>query len=291
MKPALFDYHRADDVEHAVSLLAGDPGSMILAGGQSLLAAMNFRLAAPSRLIDITRIPGLDRIEVTGAGVKVGAAVRHRALERHDGAHAINPLIRAAQAHVAHVPIRNRGTVVGSLCHADAAAEMPLILLLCDGWVELEGADGQRQIPAEAFFRTHLTTARDAGEMATGAVFPPLPDAAGWSFAEFARRKGDYAIAAVGAIIVIGASGKVSEARLAACGISGRPVRLAAAEAALVGHAPDAAAAAAAGQAAAGRVDAADDTIATSAYRRHLVAALTERVVAEAAARAQGGTA
>ncbi len=263
---------------------------MILAGGQSLVAAMNFRLAAPSRLIDITRIPDLDRIAVTAEGVAVGAAVRHRTLERHDGAHAVNPLIRAAQAHVAHVPIRNRGTVVGSLCHADAAAEMPLVLLLCDGWVELEGPGGNRRIPAEQFFRMHLTTARASDELATRAVFPALPPDAGWAFAEFARRKGDYAIAAVGAIVQCDAGGRITRARLAACGISSKPVRLGRAEAALAGGTADATAAAEAGRAAATHVDAADDSIATAAYRRHLVAALTERVVAEAAARARRGT-
>jgi CO/xanthine dehydrogenase FAD-binding subunit len=291
VKPALFDYHRPDSIAGAVRLLAEDPGGMILAGGQSLVAAMNFRLAAPSRLIDITRIPGLGAIEVTTEGVGVAAAVRHRQLERHAGAHAVNPLLRAALAHVAHVPIRNRGTTVGSLCHADAAAEMPLVLLLCDGWVEAEGPAGSRRIPAAEFFRMHLTTARAADEVVTRAMFPALPPDSGWAFAEFARRRGDYAIAAVGAILRLDAAGRVAEARLAACGISSRPIRLVEAEAALAGTDAGAAAAAAAGRAAAGRVDAADDTIATAAYRRHLVAALTERVVAEAATRAMKGTA
>src|SRR5690606_31578966 len=135
--------------------------------------------------------------------------------------------------YVAHVPIRNRGTTVGSLCHADAAAEMPMILLLSEGWVTAAGPGGQRQIPAAEFFEFHMTTSRQADEMIVSATFPALPSGAGYAFAEFARRKGDYAVAAVGAILECDADGKVTTARLAACGIASRPVRLSEAEAKL----------------------------------------------------------
>lgn len=261
---------------------------MILAGGQSLIPAMNFRLASPAALIDINRIPELRAIDIVDGNVRVGAAVRHRDLEQSEAAFRANPLIRAALRHVAHVPIRNRGTTVGSLCHADAAAEMPMLLVLTGGWVSAAGSGGRRDIPAEDFFQFHMTTSREPDEVIVSATFPGLPAGAGHAFAEFARRKGDYAIAAVGAIIQFDAGGRVSAARLAACGVASRPVRLPGAEAAIVGTALSQADIAAAGGATADAVTAPDDQNATTAYRRHLLAALTRRVIAEAAAKARG---
>lgn len=286
MKPPLFDYVVARSAEDVVRHLVEIPGAMILAGGQSLLPAMNFRLASPVALIDISRIAGLSAITVADGAVTVGAAVRHRDLEQNEGAFAANPLLRAALAHVAHVPIRNRGTTVGSLCHADAAAEMPLLLVLTGGRVTALGPSGARAIEAEDFFQFHMTTAREPDEMIVSASFPALAEGAGWGFAEFARRKGDYAIAAVGAIVEKDAAGRIASARVAACGIASTPLRLAGAEAAVVGTGLAEADLAAAGEAAKDAVTAPDDPNATQAYRRHLVAALTRRVLAEAAQRA-----
>ncbi|MEW9806018.1 xanthine dehydrogenase family protein subunit M [Mesorhizobium sp. ZMM04-5] len=283
MKPPLFDYLVARSSDEAVRLLSEHPGAMILAGGQSLIPAMNFRLASPATLIDINRIPDLSSIDIIDGNVRVGAAVRHRDLEQSDAAFAANPLLRAALHHVAHVPIRNRGTTVGSLCHADAAAEMPMILLLSGGWVTAAGPSGRREIAADEFFEFHMTTSRGEDEMIVSATFPALPAGAGHAFAEFARRKGDYAIAAVGAIIERGADGKVSAARLAACGIASRPVRLPDVEAAIVGTALSDADVALAGERAKEAVTAPDDNNATTAYRKHLLASLTRRVVREAA--------
>jgi len=287
VKPPLFEYIVAGSTSEAVRCLAEYPGAMILAGGQSLIPAMNFRLASPSALIDISRIPELGAIEVVDGAVKVGASVRHRDLEQSDAAFRANPLIRAALHHVAHVPIRNRGTTVGSLCHADAAAEMPMVLLLSGGWVTARGSSGERDIAAEDFFQFHMTTSREADEVIVSATFPAVPDGAGYAFAEFARRKGDYAIAAVGAILELDASGSVNNARLAACGISSRPVRLVEAEKAIAGTRLSAADLGAAGDAAKLQVTTEDDPNATAAYRRHLLAALTRRVLIEAAARAR----
>ncbi|MBX3582226.1 MAG: xanthine dehydrogenase family protein subunit M [Rhizobiaceae bacterium] len=283
MKPPLFDYLVARSSEEAVKLLSEYPGAMILAGGQSLIPAMNFRLAAPAALIDINRISDLRRIDIVDGNVRVGAAVRHRDLEQNDAAFAANPLLRAALYHVAHVPIRNRGTTVGSLCHADAAAEMPMVLLLTGGWVTAEGPSGQRDIPAEEFFEFHMTTSREADEMIVSATFPGLPTGAGHAFAEFARRKGDYAIAAVGAIVERGADGVISSARIAACGISSRPVRLSEVEAALVDTKLSDDDIHRAGELAKQSVTAPDDAHATTAYRQHLLASLTRRVVRQAA--------
>ena len=289
VKPPLFDYLVARSSEEAVRLLSENPGAMILAGGQSLIPAMNFRLASPPALIDINRIADLKTIDIVDGNVRVGAAVRHRDLEQSEAAFKANPLLRAALRHVAHVPIRNRGTTVGSLCHADAAAEMPMILLLADGWVTAAGASGRRDITADQFFEFHMTTSREPDEMIVSATFPALPSGAGYAFAEFARRKGDYAIAAVGAILEYGADGAVTAARLAACGIASRPVRLAEVEAALVGKKLADDTIQAAGELAKDAVTAADDTNATTAYRRHLLAALTRRVIRDAAKQTREG--
>jgi len=284
VKPPLFDYLVARSSDEAVRLLTENPGAMILAGGQSLIPAMNFRLASPSALIDINRIADLRNIDIVDGNVRVGAAARHRDLEQSEAAFKANPLLRAALHYVAHVPIRNRGTTVGSLCHADAAAEMPMVLLLSDGWVTAAGPARRRDIPANEFFEFHMTTSRGADEMIVSATFPALPKGAGYAFAEFARRKGDYAIAAVGAIIER-KGGKVTAARLAACGIASRPVRLSDAETAIVGTELSDADVSKAADATKDVVTAPDDANATTAYRQHLLASLTRRVIREAAAK------
>jgi carbon-monoxide dehydrogenase medium subunit len=283
VKPPLFDYMVARSSEEAVRLLSENPGAMILAGGQSLIPAMNFRLAAPPALIDINRIADLRSIDIVDGNVRVGAAVRHRDVEQSEEAFRANPLLRAALHYVAHVPIRNRGTTVGSLCHADAAAEMPMVLLLSGGWVTAAGPSGTRDIAAEDFFEFHMTTSREAEELIVSATFPGLPASAGHAFAEFARRKGDYAIAAAGAILERDPDGKVTNARLAACGVSSRPVRLMEAEAAIVGTSLSEQDVARAGEATKQAVTAPDDANATTAYRQHLLAGLTRRVIREAA--------
>lgn len=287
MKPPVFDYLVAHSTGEAVRYLAEYPGGMILAGGQSLIPAMNFRLAAPAALIDINRIAELRKIEVADGLIHVGAGVRHRDLEESDEAYRANPLIRQAMHYVAHVPIRNRGTTVGSLCHADAAAEMPMVLLLTGGWVTAEGANGRRTIPADEFFQFHMTTTREPDEMIVGATFPALPEGAGHAFAEFARRKGDYAIAAVGAILQLDGEGTVTDARLAACGIASRPVRLIEVEETVIGSRLTDPQLKSAGEAATLQVTTQDEPNITAAYRRHLLAALTRRVLVEAAGKAQ----
>jgi carbon-monoxide dehydrogenase medium subunit len=286
MKPALFDYHAPASVDEAIALLARVDGAMILAGGQSLIPAMNMRLASPAALIDIQRIPGLAAISVANGMISVGAMVRHRQLELDPAVHKANPLIREAMAHVAHVPIRNRGTVVGSLCHADAAAEMPLLLLLLGGSVVARSPAGTRVIPASEFFAFHMTTTRNPDEMIVEARFPALPQGAGYAFEEFTRRHGDYAIAAVGVTLAKAPDGSLAEVALAACGVSSRPVRLTAAEAVLKGRALTKDVLDKAAQAAAEAVTAEDDIHATAAYRKHLVGVLVKRAVHKAAQRA-----
>jgi len=286
MKPPLFEYSAPRTLPEAIALLQADAGAMVLAGGQSLVPAMNLRLATPSRLVDIQHIAELSRISVADGTIVVGAMVRHRDLELDEAAHRANPLIRAALADVAHIPIRNRGTVVGSLCHADAAAEMPLVLLLTDGSVVAAGPGGRREIAAEEFFQFHMTTSLARDEIVVEARFSALPQKAGWAFEEFTRRHGDYAIAAIGAIVTKAADGRAARVLLAACGIGSRPLRLTEAEEVLMGTRLATADLETAGEAAKAAVTTADDMHATKAYRRHVLAALLHRTVAAAAARA-----
>jgi carbon-monoxide dehydrogenase medium subunit len=290
MKPPVFDYRAPSTVEEAVAILAGDSDAMVLAGGQSLIPAMNFRLANPSLLIDLQHIESLKGVTIADGHILVRAIVRHRDLELDSEVGQANPLIAEVLGHVAHIPIRNRGTVVGSLCHADAAAEMPMLLTLLGGSVLVQGPEGRREIAADDFFQFHLTTSRRREEIALAARFPVLAPDAGWAFDEFTRRHGDYAIAGVGVVLRLGPDGGARQIRLAACGIAQRPLRLTEAEAILEGTTLGDADLKAAGQAAAEAVTAPDDMHATTAYRRRLVATLVRRMVVKAAARARDRT-
>lgn len=287
MKPPLFRYQAPRTLKEAVVALASDPDAMVLAGGQSLLPAMNFRLANPSLLVDIQHVAELKGIAIEGGQIIVKAMTRHRELELDERVRAANPLLNEAMAHVAHIPIRNRGTVVGSLCHADGAAEVPLVLVLLGGSVLVEGPAGRREIAADEFFRFHLTTTRRRDEIAVEARFPVLRADSGSAFDEVTRRHGDYAIAGVGAVVRMNADGRASEVRLAACGVTSRPIRLPEAEKLLNGTALSEADLKAAGRAAAEAVTAPDDMHASNAYRRRAVATLVRRMAAKAATRAR----
>src|SRR5438552_12936633 len=190
MKPSIFAYKAPTTVDEAVHLLAGDADAVVLAGGQTLLPAMNFRASNPSLLVDIQHIPSLRGIDVNDDGIVVKAMTRHREFELDANVLRVNPLIAETMQHVSHVPIRNRGTVVGSLCHADPSAEMPLILLLLAGSVIAHGSAGRREIAAADFFRSFLTTARSQDEIIVEARFPALSPGAGWAFDEVTRRQG-----------------------------------------------------------------------------------------------------
>jgi CO/xanthine dehydrogenase FAD-binding subunit len=289
MKPSLFSYAAPDSVAEAIEILSNDPGAMILAGGQSLLPAMNFRLASPTQLVDIRNVAGLSELTVEGDLITVGAMVRHRDIELDEHVYAANPLIREAMRFVAHAPIRNRGTLVGSLCHADAAAEMPLILVLTGGSVAAQGPNGSRDIPADDFFQFHMTTARSSDEVIVRATIPALPDGAGYAFNEFSRRKGDYAIAAVGVIVSLDRAGTVTRAAIGACGIGSRPLRLEACEALAVGSSLEDADAKTIAAASGDYVTTPDDIHATTAYRQHLLSGLLRLSLSEARDRARRG--
>ncbi|WP_027582690.1 FAD binding domain-containing protein [Bradyrhizobium sp. Ai1a-2] len=286
MKPSIFGYQAPASIEEAISILAGDPDAVVLAGGQTLLPAMNFRAANPSTLVDIQHVADLRGIEVGTEIIVVKAMTRHREFELDAAVARVNPLVAEVMQHVAHVPIRNRGTVVGSLCHADPSAEMPLLLVLLGGSVIAQGPSGRREIAAEDFFQSFLTTARERDEIITEARFPVLPKAAGWAFDEVTRRHGDYAIAGVGCVLSLDDRGRASRVQLAACGIADTPVRLRDAENVLTGTVLDASDLDAAVAASTAAVTQPDEMHVSQTYRRRALGTLIRRMVTTAAQRA-----
>jgi carbon-monoxide dehydrogenase medium subunit len=288
VKPAPFTYVRARTLDEAVAWLARGGGeARILAGGQSLVPLMNMRLVRPATVVDINAVPGLAQIQATAAGgVRLGALVRHADLAAAPLARARAPLLAVAAAHVGHRAIRNRGTLGGSLAHADPAAELPAAALALDARVIVAGPRGERAIAAAEFFHGLFATALGGDEVLTAVELAAPPE--GWGFAEVARRAGDFALAGVAAALR-GGAGTCREARLVAFGAGDRPLRLPPAETLLRGAPVDDALARRAGEAAAAACAPADDVHASAAYRRHLVAVLTERALREAWQRLAAG--
>ena len=299
MKPPAFEYHRPATVAEALAALAevGHDGK-VLAGGQSLVPLLNMRLAAPAHLVDINRLAELAYVRTTQDAVRVGAVARHAEVEHDAAARGAVPLLAQALAQLAHPTIRNRGTVVGSLVHADPAGELPAVLALLGGVVEVAAAGngGGRAVPAAEFFVGPLESALRPGELATAAVFPRPPAGSGSAWVEVARRAGDYALCGVGALVTLDPDRRVRAARAALCSVGPAPVTVDLGDA-LAGRPHDAADWAAAGALAAARVDPDGDIHASAAYRRHLAGVLTARAARAAAANAaagpdgQGGTA
>lgn len=284
VKPAPFAYHRPDSVTEAVSMLR-DLGSdaKVLAGGQSLLPMMSMRLASPLALVDINRLQALDYVRADPDGVRVGALARHSTVESDPASVAVQPLLRQALRLVAHPTIRNRGTTVGSLAHADPSGEMTAVLALLDGSVRIARADGDRVVEARDFFVGPLESAVGPGELAVEAFFPALATRAGTSFVEVARRHGDYAVCGVGALVELDDELRVSAARIAFISVSPTPLVLdvtPALRGAPAGEVDRDAVAALAR----GGVEPEGDIHATAAYRRHLAGVLAARATVDAAA-------
>ncbi|MGE5268345.1 MAG: FAD binding domain-containing protein [Thiohalocapsa sp.] len=286
MKPPPFDYRRPATLAEAAALL-GEHGAdaKLLAGGQSLMPLLNFRLLRPALLIDINRLCELDFIRDDGSRLRIGALTRHHALETSPLVAARFPVLAAAMTHVAHLAVRNRGTIGGSLAHADPAAELPMLAMLLDAEIRTTSAAGGRMHAARDFFGGPLTTVLTDDEIVTEITLPALPPRTGWGFAEVALRHGDFAIAAVGAVLTV-ADGKIAQIRVAATGVGETPLRLAAVETLLVGRRVDAGAIEEAASRAGAAVTPPSDLHASADYRRHLVGVLTERVLAEAHRRA-----
>lgn len=289
MKPPAFAYVAPETLDDAAALLAeyGDEAKVI-AGGQSLVPMLNFRLLNPSLLIDIRQLASLDGVEPGGASVRIGALTRHRVLETSPVIGAQFPVLAAAMTHVAHLAIRNRGTIGGSLCHADPAAELPAIAVLLNARISVARQGGKRTVDAVEFFEGALCPAIDDDELVTHIDFPLLPRGAGWGFHEFSRRAGDFGIA--GAAATVARSGdRARDVRIALLGVSETPVRMDAAEELLAGTSfPPDAVAAAIGDIR-DRIEFGDDLHASADYRRHLAGILVERALRDAWARADGG--
>jgi CO/xanthine dehydrogenase FAD-binding subunit len=287
MKPAPFTYHRAGSVEEALSLLAdGGWEAKLLAGGQSLVPAMNFRLAQPAILVDLNPIPDLEYIREEGDAIRLGALVRHAGLEHSDLIARRLPLITETMPHVAHPQIRNRGTLGGTIAHADPAAELPAVMLVLGARLVLQGPGGRRTLDAADFFTGLFGTALEEGEMIVEVEVPLPAPRTGAAFDEIARRHGDYGLAGCAASLTLDEEGAVSSARISLLGVSDAPVLAAEAAAVLAGRRPDAAVVQEAASTAAAAIDPPSDIHASADYRRRLVEVLIRRLLPLAAARA-----
>ncbi|HEX6937718.1 MAG TPA: FAD binding domain-containing protein [Actinomycetes bacterium] len=286
MKPSPFDYNAPESLEEALSVLARVGGDgKVLAGGQSLLPILNMRLAAPAHIVDINRVAELAYVRVEPDAVHVGALARHADVERDEAAHGALPLLRQALQLVAHPVIRNRGTTVGSLAHADPSGEMTAVLALTGGSVTAARQGATREIAAADFFAGPLESSLEPGELAVSARFPRFPGRTGTAFVEVARRHGDYAVCGLAAAVTLDASGAVESARAAYISMAPTPLVLDLTEA-VTGRTPAAADWSAAGEVAGGQVEPEADIHASVDYRRHLARVLTARALAEAAGRA-----
>jgi carbon-monoxide dehydrogenase medium subunit len=285
MKPAAFSYHAPKTVEEAVALLAelAPQDGRVLAGGQSLVPTMAFRLAKPAHLVDINGVDALHTLIVRGGKLVIGACVRHAAFQRPVCEGPLGTLLGEVVRHIAHYPIRNRGTFCGSLAHADPASEWALVVAALDGEVLAKSVRGERSIAARDFFKGIMTTALRDDELLIEARLPLLPADTRCGFYEFSRRAGDFALAAaVAAYRVEG--GTIVEPRLALGGVEAKPRRIAEAEQALAGSAPGDQAFRAAAAAAAAAVEPLEDAVNSADFRRDLVLAVARRALERAAA-------
>jgi len=286
MKPAAFEYIVSDSVDRAVASLAQAGGdAKIIAGGQSLVPMLNFRLLRPSVLVDINRIPDLAYVREDGNVIRVGALTRHHQLETSPLIAAHFPVLSEAMAHVAHLAIRNRGTIGGSLSHADPAAELPMMALLLDAELRIVSSAATRTVAARDFFRDALSVDLAEDEIVTEIVLPKLPPNTGWGFEEVARRSGDFALAAVAVTLAL-SDGRIAQARIAMTGVAPTARRVAEAERLLIGQRLDDGVGSDVIEAVRAAAEPPTDLHASSDYRRHLVGVLAARALAAAWSRA-----
>ena len=286
MKPPAFHYAAPATLAEALTWRAEDLDSVVLNGGQSLVATMNFRLSAPDLVIDLRNVRELDYVRVEGDWVRIGGTAKQRRVEEDSEVRAVQPLLHAALQYVAHPVIRNRGSICGSLAHADPSAELPTLFAMMRGQMTAAGPDGRRTIDAADFFEFIFTTALEHEELLVEAALPVLQPGEGWAFSEFARRHGDYAVAGVGATIRVGGDGTVTHSRLAACGIATVPAVLEECEAALVGRTAGPELFAQVAELAKESVTVSDDSTTSKAYRQHVLAGLVRKNLTAATQRA-----
>ena len=288
MKPAPFDYHAPTRLDEALQLLA-EHGSDAkpLAGGQSLVPAMNFRLAQPAVLVDLNGVAELAHVTWgRDGGLRLGAMTRQRVLERDRLVADQAPLLAEAVPHIAHAQIRNRGTVGGSLAHADPASELPAVMVALGARFRVRSLTGERWIPAAEFFIGLFTTTLESGELLVECEIPPRPARAGWGFEEAARRHGDYALAGVAAHLELADDGRCAEARVVLFGVGEGPTSSPSARDALLGEKATDGVVGAAAAAVAKDIEPSNDIHASAAYRHHLAQVLTGRALGRAFARA-----
>ncbi|MGH7905771.1 MAG: FAD binding domain-containing protein [Candidatus Binataceae bacterium] len=291
MKPPPFEYHEPRTINEALDLLARYGGeARPLAGGQSLVALMNFRLSAPSALIDLNRVAELSYIKEENGRLKFGAMTRQRQIEFSPLVAQKLPLMTEATAFIGHLPTRTRGTIGGSIAHADPSAEYPALVTALDGEMVIRGKSGERTVKPADFFQGFLTTAIQPGEILVEVTIPVTPPKSGWAFEEFARRHGDFAIVEVAAMVTLDGGGKCKAARLAASGVGATPVKLREVEEIIEKNGLGERALDEAASRASELVDPTTDLHASADYRRHLTRVLTKRALARAVARAQKGS-
>lgn len=289
MKPAPFEYYAPRTLEEALDLLAAREDAKPLAGGQSLMPALNFRLARPAALVDLGNIAELRYVRRDNGTLLLGAMTRHVTLEHDESVAAAAPLVREAMPHVAHPQIRNRGTLGGSLAHADPAAELPAVMVTLGATFVVRSRSGERTVQAAEFFTGLFATALAPGELLVEVRVPVLSPRTGWAFDEVARRHGDFALAGVAAAVTLSEGGACTSARITLLSVGDGPIRASGAEQALIGRAPDAKAIADAAVEAIRELEPPSDIHASGDYRKSLVRVLVKRVVEKAVKRAAGG--
>lgn len=288
MKPAPFEYVAPTSLEAAVeALVAADGDGKVMAGGQSLMPLLNFRMTRPTVVVDLMKIPGLSFIELRGDSVAIGALTRHADLEFSDLIAKKLPVMAAAMPHVAHLAIRNQGTIGGSISHADPAAELPMLALFYGATIRAQGPGGRRDIPAKEFFVSALATCLEPDEIVFEIEFPLLASHGGWAFEEVARRFGDFALASI-ALSIERRAGGIADARVAVMGVAETPLRLHEAEQALRGVEGGTGSAARFADIVRASVSPDGDIHVSADYRRNLLGALAEKAFMTAWARAAG---
>ena len=284
MKPPKFSYLAPESVKNAIAMKQElGENARYIAGGQSLVPMMNFRVAAPSALIDLNGLTELSKVSLSSdSALNIGALTRTRRLENDPKITGAHPLLAAAARHIAHAQIRNRGTIGGSIAHADPAAELPGIVLACDAEIELQGPRGFRTVHAVDFFESVFTTALEEGELLLNIKFPRWPKDRKWGFQEVSRREGDYALVGIAAWFDLDATSSISACGLSAIGAADTPVRLTKSEAALLGSVPSLPLFEKAAAEVTADIDPFDDVHASAIYRCEVAAALAIRTLTEA---------
>ena len=292
MKPAPFSYHRPASLDEAIAILERYEGeAKPLSGGQSLLPLMNMRVARPAALVDLAMVPGLQGIEVRDGRLRLGAMTRYRELETVGLVEESIPVLRAAVRYIGHPAIRTRGTIGGSMAHADPAAELPAIAALLEGTFTLAGRNGTRTARWDDFFQGYLTTSLQPSELLTEVSLEVPAPLAGWSFLEIARRHGDFALAGVAALVATDDQGKVRDVRIALFGVGPAPLRARRAEAALMGTRAEDTAILRTAAMVSEDLEPDSDVHASADYRRRVAGVLAERALHEAVQRAGRQTA